>query len=84
MGSLSFEELWPSLALQGPNAGQLKARDLTMSMEFVLAHIFRDHIFLESASSGRPSPHCVDGHSQQWSAAIGFGENLNRKKSVIL
>lgn len=55
-----------------------------MSMEFVLAHIFRDHIFLEAASSGRPSPLCVDGHPQQWSAAIGFGENLNRKKSVIL
>lgn len=74
MGPPSFEGLWPSLALQGPRAGQLEARTWTvMSIELVVARHFRDHISLEVAGSGGLSPLCVDGQFQQWSAATGVG-----------
>lgn len=44
-----------------------------ISMEFVWAQDFRDHRSLEVATL------CADGQSQQWCAAMGFDENLNRK-----
>lgn len=44
-----------------------------ISMEFVWAHDFRDHISLGAAAL------CADGQSQQQCAAMGSDENLNRK-----
>lgn len=51
MGSPSFEEQWPSLALQETKTRQLEERDwIMMSLELVLTHNFKDHISMAAAS----------------------------------